>query len=324
MIPPRLFILASSLLIALGAGACDRSQQAASGPAPRAEPVRVLTTIYALGDVARQIGGDRVTVEWFIESGQPLGPLRETPERRNQFRNADLVITRGAIDPWTLSGSGNTYQDRRILRIDGLPSGRDTDPTHHAWLDPRVALELSDELVTRLSTLDPRGAATFQENARQFRAEVIAASDAARPALDGSNGRFLALDRGFWPLARRFGLSRVELPDLNLSDPSTYGVHALQQAAREAGAKGIFVSSETPLALLRDWEARLGLKVLPLDPVGSSAPSGRSTYAAVLRYNLAQLVAGLEGTTRPTAPATTTAPVTDPGLPTEPPDLNSY
>ena len=51
-------------------------------PPPPEEPVVVVASVYALGDIVRQVGGDHVKVEWLIESGDPLGPLEDTPERR--------------------------------------------------------------------------------------------------------------------------------------------------------------------------------------------------------------------------------------------------
>ena len=284
-----------AVLIGLGLliGACDRG---AAPPAKLPEPTHVLTTVYALADIVREVGGTRVTVEWFVESGQSLEQLSETPQRRQQAQSADLIVTRGAADPWTLEGSGNAYQDRRILRVDTLPAARDGDPTQYMWLDPQVVLELTDEIAARLSNLEPQSEKLFRANAAKFRAQVIVATDRARPLLDRSNGAFLTLNRGFLPLARRMGLTNVEVPAIELNDPSPYGVKVLKKTAADAGAKAIFTSAQTPITLLHDWESRLGLMVLPLDGLGSSAPSGRSTYLAILDYDLNQLVTGLQNT----------------------------
>ncbi len=285
--------------VALAPG-CNRD----TATATQQEPTHVLTTVYALAAVVKQIGRERVDCQWFVEAGQSLDDLKETPERRAQWRSAELVITRGAADPWTLEGLGNAYQDRRILRIDTLPSTREADPTQYLWLDPQTILETIDEVATRLSTLDPKGEAMFRANAAALRREIIDTCDRARPALDASNGAFLTLDRGFLPLARRFGLNEVRPGvDIALSDPSPYGVKVLKQTAMDAGAKAVFANAQTPVALVRDWESRLGLMVLPLEALGTSAPSGRSTYPEILQYNLDQLVKGVAGTKPTTAPS---------------------
>ena len=43
----------------------------------------------------------------------------------------------------------------------------------------------------------------------------------------------------------------------------------------------------------RELQRRIGLRLISLDPLGSSAPDGRSTWVRVMRYNLDQLVEGL-------------------------------
>jgi ABC-type Zn uptake system ZnuABC Zn-binding protein ZnuA len=257
------------------------------------EPVHVLATVYVLADIARQVGGDQVEVSWFVESGQSLKELVETPERRNLFRVADIMVTRGAADPWTLEGVGNAFQDRKILRIDGLPSTREQDPSGYVWLDPRTAIEVTDELTTRLCTLKPKRESAFRANAETFKRRVADLMDQTSSVINrAGGGPFITMDRGFLPLAKRFGLSEVRPPAFPVAQASEYDIKRLRQTADGAGAGAIFLSSETPTPLRRDLEERLGLAVLTLDALGTSAPTGRSTYLAVLRYNLEQLQAG--------------------------------
>src|SRR3954447_14058057 len=94
-----LLICAGGLIGLAGGAGCKRV--AAPSDAER-EPSHVLTSVYAIGDIVQQIGGDRVNVEWLLESGQPLDNIEVTPERRNKFRTADFVVTRGSVEPWML------------------------------------------------------------------------------------------------------------------------------------------------------------------------------------------------------------------------------
>jgi ABC-type Zn uptake system ZnuABC Zn-binding protein ZnuA len=301
------------------AGGCG-GQDSAS-PQRAAEPVHVLTTVYALADIARQVGGDRVEVEWYVENGQSLAELAETPERRNQFRTAELVVTRGAPDPWTLEGAGNPYQDRKILRIDTLPSTRDGDPAQYQWLDPQTAIEVADELAVRLSTLRPRREKYFKANAADFTRKVAELMEETSGKINRTSGGgpFMSLDRGFVPLARRFGLEEVRVTSILPTQVSDYSAKQLREQAREAGAGVIYLSSETPAPLVRDWQARLEMPALTLDPMGTSAPTGRSTYLALLRYNLSQLEAGAARARPTTATTRYMAETVDPAERNPPP-----
>ena len=294
-------VVACVLALACLSSSCNRHP----APAPVAEPIHVITPVYIIADVVRQIGGDRVDAQWWIETGQSLDDLQQTPERRNQVRNADIVVSRGLVDPWTLEGMTNEFDSRRIIRLDKLASSSAADPRLYMWLDPSVVLELTDELTARMAAQDPRNEKMFRKNAAAFRARVLAACERVRPVMDAARGGFLTLDRGFVPLAKRFALNEVRVEAINLSDPSAYGVKVLRETAKTSGARAIFINDQTPAALVRDWESRLELMVLPLDALGSSAGgSGRSTYLQVLEYNLEQLTKGMKaGQT----PATTRA-----------------
>jgi ABC-type Zn uptake system ZnuABC Zn-binding protein ZnuA len=274
---------------------------------PQGEPIHLVTPVYIVADVARQIAGDRVDAQWWIEAGQSLDDLQQTPERRNQVRNADIVVSRGVLDPWTLDGLTNEYNARRIIRLDQLLSARDLDPRLYLWLDPSVVLELTDELTERMAALEPRNEKAFRANAAAFRQQVLTACDRIRPEMDAAKGRFMTLDRGFVPLARHFSLNEERVESINLTDPTSYGFKVLREAAKKCGAGALFVNDQTPAVLVRDWESRLGFMVVTLDAVGSSAGgSGRSSYLQVLEYNLSQLSKGMKAGKAPTTQAATT------------------
>jgi ABC-type Zn uptake system ZnuABC Zn-binding protein ZnuA len=212
------------------------------------------------------------------------------------------------MDPWTLEGQGNEYESRRLLRLDQFPSCRDDDPRLYMWLNPSVVLELTDELTTRLCTRDPANEKMFRANASAFRKKVLALCDKTRPTMDAAHGGFLSLDPGFVSLAKYFTLNETHLEPININDPSTYSVKVIRAAAKSSGARAIFVNNAMSGPLLREWENRLALTLLPLDATGSSAPgSGRSTYVEVLEYDLGQLVTGMK---TPTTTATTGAATT--------------
>ncbi len=260
-------------------------------PAAAPERIGVVASVFVLGDIVKQIGGDQVEVESWVEDGQSLNDLVETPARRQQVRNAELLITRGAADPWTLVAVGSTYQDRRIIRVDNLPAARDADPTQYIWLDPQTAIELANEVASRLSTLRPRKETQFKGNAATFTRRVAEMMERASKSInrDAGGGPFVTLDRGFLPLATRFGMSEIKPPNIVLTEPTAYNVKQLRATAATAGAGAIFISSETPAPLIREWQNQLKMPVLALDPMGTSNPTGHSTYLAVLGYNLEQL-----------------------------------
>jgi ABC-type Zn uptake system ZnuABC Zn-binding protein ZnuA len=288
----RLILLSFSSALLIGLILCLAGGCSKPTPVHQSDPVRALASVYVMGDIINQIGDDRVHVEWFIESGQPLDPIPATSDRRQQWLNAALVVTRGLPDPWTYQGAGDAYQDRRILRVDLLPAARSDSPMSYMWLDPRVGIEIAQEVTDRLIARDPRSETLFRRNAEAFVKQVQAVMKEVSATTKASGVKpFVSLDPGFDPLAKWLGMKPVKLiSGIDPNQPDDLSAAELARAAHDAGAKAVFINSETPDPVVQDWSQRIGLPVLTLDAVGTSVPSGRSSYLKVLHYNVEQLL----------------------------------
>jgi len=288
--------LAAACLIAavvvIGNWGCDRAPP--PPPAKGPEPKHIVSSVYPVADIARQIGGKRVTVQWFIESGQPLTEVEGILERRNAVRTADLIINRGPHETWMLGGADDPFGARRIIRLETFPSAQSASPQAHLWLDPNVARELSIEIAKRLAAVEPGNEAYFQENLKKFQREMDAICDDARAKLAKiPQKHFLCTSAGFSTFVLRFGideaLAAVE-PSEALAPQRLRGIRTIAGGLR---ASALFVPDDIPPGIRRDISSKVGVPVLTLDPLGTSAPSGRSTYLQLLRYNLDQLIAGV-------------------------------
>jgi zinc transport system substrate-binding protein len=284
---------ALAAMLALNLLSCDRAPKAAPhGPEPR----HVLATVYPVADIAKQVGGTRVVTEWFIESGDSLDPLETSPERRNTTRVSDLVISRGPSETWMLGEGDDPYGARRIIRLEKFPAAQNAAPQALLWLDPDVAKELSTEIVKRLAAVDPLDEQYFKDNCAKFQQEVDALCDDARKKLAAiPEKNFLCTTPAFSSFVLRFGVIEALAAVEPTTELSPERIRGMRNVARGLRAKALFVPIDTPPGVQRDLSDKVGVQVLTLDPLGTSAPSGRNTYLKLLRYNLEQLVAGLGG-----------------------------
>ena len=284
-------------------GCDERPVDGKAGPAP--PQLKVVTTAYPLADVARRVGGKRVVVEWLRESGQGPETLEATPERRGQFRNADLVVTSGSAQGWTLEGADNAYSAQRIVRIDTLPSAQGLSGDAYLWLHPGLAKELAEALRARLAVLDSQYETFYRANTEQFVAEVdrvVADAGPTRRRLKGAP--FASIDPGFAPLAAWAGMSPKRVADAPLramSDEVTRRLREALPGGSDASPRVFFAGADTPPAVIRELETLANARAVVLDALGTSAPSGRTTYGQVLRYNLEQLSAAAPPSTQSAA-----------------------
>jgi ABC-type Zn uptake system ZnuABC Zn-binding protein ZnuA len=116
-------------------------------------------------------------------------------------------------------------------------------------------------------------------------------------AMKGLGHRKVLTVRPVWgAFCRRYELEQVAPTQSSSEERLTdEDYRALVQAAKETGSRSVFVDVGTPAPVRQQIAERTKLKVLTLDPLGSSAPEGRNTYEKILRYNAEQLTRGLGG-----------------------------
>jgi ABC-type Zn uptake system ZnuABC Zn-binding protein ZnuA len=290
--------LVAFLLLPLVLPGCDRP-----GTPTSQESVRrhVLSTVYPLADVVRQVAGKSVEVEWFCEAGQDPRDLKLTDEQVKRARAADLIVNSGFFDPWAGEMMDLRQQALRLIRVDEMPAAidplvQDDDfPRGALWLDPAIVKEVADAVRQRLTILDARRDRELRASCDAFTTEVDALDADLRARLAPLKGRkFLSLRPTWGQFARRYGLGEVaplNTEPRNLTDEE---VRTLKAAANREHTDLLAIDATLLPGVQRELQLRTGLRLLPLDPLGSSAPDGNSTWIKLMRYNLQQLERGLK------------------------------
>jgi zinc transport system substrate-binding protein len=266
---------------------CDKAQPAATVPPAK---IHVVATAYPLANIASQVGGDAVQCDWVVEQGQSLDAVDPTPEVRAKIRQGEMILTSGSGEEWAVEGFDDPMRARSIVRLDVLNAAKDDPGCRQLWLDPAVAKELAGALAERLVIRQPKRAAEFRENARRFNTEVDAITAEFIPKLQPLKDRnVLVLSTDYSALLHRQGFHEirpVNAAPLRLSDDDML---ALRKAVRDNAPIALLIEVGIPPAVQQDLSIRLGLPVVTLDSLGTSAGVGRNSYQAILRYDLQQL-----------------------------------
>ncbi|MEV4008361.1 zinc ABC transporter substrate-binding protein [Actinomadura sp. NPDC049753] len=163
---------AALTLASLGAAACGSSSGAGA-----AETVSVVASTNVYGDIARQIGGDRVKVTSFIsDPAQDPHSFEAGTRARLALSRAGVVIENGGgYDDFMetlLKGSGSKARVLNAVQISGRTAPAGEELNEHVWYDlPSVAL-LADRISAALAEADPGDARTFSANAAAFKARL--------------------------------------------------------------------------------------------------------------------------------------------------------
>ena len=283
-----LFLMTGLLL-----GGCDRHQ----GAAPDApSKLHIACVVYPLASLAAQVSGQRADLEWFCENGQDPRDLHLTDDQKQHARHADLILTSGFGDAWASSALTTKQQSLRLIQPEQTPTGRSLSETPGAiWLHPLVAREMVESVRERLATLDTKDAPEYRKAADGLTSEIDRIDDDFRTRLAPFNGRkFLSLRPTWGPIVQRYVLEEITPVDTDARHLTDEDVRKLKKAAKEEGTTLLVIDAALLPGVRRELAQRTGLRLILLDPLGSSAPEGRSTWARIMRYNLDQLEGGLK------------------------------
>ena len=255
-----------------------------------AAPLKVAATTEDLGALAREVGGDRITVDVFSRGYQDPHFVEPKPSFILKLVNADLLIVVGReleigwLPPLItqsrnakiqLGGQGylDASQNVRILEI---PTGQitramgDVHPAGnpHYWLDPDNGRRIAQAIRDKLSELVPAEAAYFAQRYADFDKRLAEAQKRWDATMAPFKGTKVVTYHRSWPnFAERFGLNVVGYVEPKPGIPPTPS-HTVELVAemKRQGVKVILVEPyfdvKTPEAVGR----QTGAEVLVMPP----------------------------------------------------------
>ncbi len=139
--------------------------------------IKALSTIAQIGDLASEIGGERVDSWTLIQGALDPHSYELVKGDGEKLERADVIFFNGlglehgaSLSSWLHSSEKATAAGDRILRQAPekiLYKGRSIDP--HIWMDISLWMGTVDLIVERFSAADPQGASYYQERGLRLR-----------------------------------------------------------------------------------------------------------------------------------------------------------
>lgn len=194
--------------------------------------VSIVTTTTDLAAIAREVGGDLVSVKSLAPGTRDAHYLAAKPSMKLAARDADLLLAVGAeLEvgwlPLVIDGSRNRaiqpgaagYLDLSttvtLLDVPTGPVDRSMGDVHpngnpHYWLDPRNGIVIGNAIAQRLGEIDPTNAERYRNQAEAFAGRVNENYAKWREAASFLEGRkLISYHRSFTYLAAAFGFEVV-------------------------------------------------------------------------------------------------------------------
>ncbi len=270
-------------------------------PALASAKPKVVTTTQGLAALAREVGGDAVSVESLSRGAQDPHFVDANPILAVKLRGADLLVDVGldleagwlpalvtqSRNAQILPGGARRLTAAGAVDVLDVPTGpvdRSRGDLHpggnpHFLTDPRRAARVASALAERLSAIDPGGAAGYRERAAAFGGRMEAALGRWRAALERARGkRILTHHRTLGYFLDWTGISSAgELEPRPGVPPPPAHLAELVQLARREGIRAVVVENYYPTKSAETVASLAGAKLVQI-PGDVGGEPGLDTY----------------------------------------------
>jgi zinc/manganese transport system substrate-binding protein len=274
--------------------------------------LKIVTTLTDYADLARQIGGDKVSVHSVMKGPENVHNVMATPTEMVKLNAADLFVHSGLdTEPWR----DNLVKGARNPRIaDGKPGSVDMskgieliNPSQggqmdrskgdlhaygnpHFTGDPANGMRMTATLARAMAAADPANERFYLDNAKKLIEDLADVALTMRDTLKPYPGLKVITFHGAWEyFARAAGIevfATIE-PYAGIT-PSPAQVQQLIDRAKAAGVKIVICETYNDRKLAQYISDQIGGKMLVL-PDHVNGTEAVPTYLSIFRHNTAAI-----------------------------------
>jgi zinc/manganese transport system substrate-binding protein len=304
------------LLRVLALGAALMGTAPVAGGSDAAAQLKVVTSTTDLYDIAKAVGGNKITAAHIGEGYQDPHFIEAKPSFVLQLRNADVwafvgldleigwmpLLLQGARNPKLQQGQPGYVDVSRVVPVLDMARGnvdRSQGDVHplgnpHYWLDPENGRRIAKLFRETFSQLDTKNAATYEANEKAFTQRLDAAERSWQADLAKVKGQPVVAWHTSWRyFAGYTGMNIVGFMEPKPGvPPSPSHLAGLIQTMKQTGAKVIVMEPFYDRKTADFVASKTGAKVLVL-PTSVGGAKGLDDYIKLMTNDIHQLAATL-------------------------------
>jgi manganese transport system substrate-binding protein len=267
----------------------------------------ILTTFTVLADMAKNVAGEKATVESITKPGAEIHGYEPTPSDLVRGKDASLILDNGLnLERWADKFYNSFPKVTHLTLSEGVePINIAEDsyagkPNPHAWMSPRNALIYVENIRKALSKIDPVNTTTYSKNAQAYSSQIQAIDQKLQQAILAipTEKRYMVSCEGaFSYIARDYGLKEVYIWPVNAEQLATpKQVEKVINTVKAHKIPAVFCESTVSDKAQRQVAKESGAKFAGVFYVDSlSPPDGPApTYLKLLEHNVNTLITGLQ------------------------------
>jgi zinc/manganese transport system substrate-binding protein len=266
------------------------------------EKLKIIASFSILGDLARNVGGDRVDVATLVGPNGDVHVFTPAPADAKRIAGAKLVIVNGlGLEGWLarlVQSSGSKAP--AVVASNGITPrqlGSHADP--HAWQSVANAKVYVENIRGALIAADAAGAAAWRANADAYLAKLDALDREVRAAIASipeARRKVISTHNAFGYFADAYGIAFIAPQGVSThSEASARDIAALIAQIRTQKIPAVFLENASDPRLMRRIAAETGAKIGgtlysdSLTDQNGDAP----TYIEMVRHNIRALTGAL-------------------------------
>ncbi|MGB4058960.1 MAG: metal ABC transporter substrate-binding protein [Burkholderiaceae bacterium] len=281
-----------------------------------APPLQAVASFSILGDLVRQVGGDRVQVTVLVGPGADAHVYQPTPAQAKTVAQAQVLFSNGlGFEGWMarlLTSAG--YKGQHVVVSQGTPPLALNTPgqaahSHqhghgkadpHAWQNVAHAVVYVKNIAQGLCSADAAGCDSYQKNAATYTTQLQALDTEVRAAwgaLPAAQRKVITSHDAFGHYASAYGVTFLSPQGVSTeSEASAQGVARLVRQIRRENVKALFVETVTNPRLIEQIGRETGVKPAGALYSDSLSPTGgpADTYVKMVRFNTQALTTAVQ------------------------------
>jgi ABC-type Zn uptake system ZnuABC Zn-binding protein ZnuA len=297
----RLLLIIS--LLGMVVTACGTTGAVTSGK------LRVVATTTIIGDIARNIAGDKADVITLLTPGVDPHEYEPVPADLQALSQAKTVFANGGgLEPWLpkiMQSAGSSIKIQMLtdgLTLRTLNEGGATVNDPHVWFDVNNAIHFAEQIRNSLITIDPTNADAYQANAKNYIARLTDLDSAIAKQVETipPERRLLVTNHdtfGYFAVRYGFKVIGTVFPTGGAeASPSAQQVVELVNTIKASQVKAVFTENTLNPELANTIAQEAGVKVIAQLYTDSLGPqnSPASTYIDMMQFDVRMIVEALK------------------------------
>ena len=275
---------------------------AAANPALAQDRLNVVASFSILGDLVRNVGGDRVNVATLVGPNSDVHVYAPAPADAKKIADAKLVIVNGfGLEGWLprlVQSSGNKAVIATATEgVAPLKRGSNADP--HAWQSVANAKTYVANIRAALSAADLAGNDIFRSNTDAYLAKLDGLEREVREAIaqiPPERRKVISTHNAFGYFAAAYGIEFIAPLGVSTeSEASARDIAAIITQIKTAKIPAVFLENISDPRLIQRISAETGARVggtLYSDSL-TGEKGDAPTYIEMVRHNIKALTRAL-------------------------------